>query len=52
MGTYRDWIIALLSGAVIGFIFGKLKLPAPAPVSVAGILGIVGIALGWVLGNR
>ncbi len=49
---YKQWLIALVTGAVIGFIFAKLRLPAPAPISIAGILGIAGITLGWMLGNR
>lgn len=49
---YKQWLIALATGALIGFVFAKLRLPAPAPVSVAGILGIAGIALGWIIGNR
>lgn len=49
---YKGWLMALLTGGVIGFIFAKFNLPAPAPLSVAGVLGIVGIAVGYVLGQR
>jgi XapX domain-containing protein len=52
MFAYRDWLLALVTGAVVGFIFAKLKLPAPAPPTIAGILGIAGIALGFMLGSR
>lgn len=50
--AYKEWLLALLAGAAAGFLFGKLKLPVPAPPTVSGILGIIGIALGYVLGRR
>lgn len=47
----KEWALALIAGGVAGFLFGKLKLPVPAPPTIAGILGIVGIALGYWLGR-
>lgn len=38
---------ALAVGIVVGFIFARLRLPIPAPPALAGILGIVGIYLGY-----
>ena len=52
MAEYKEWFYALLSGAIVGFLFGKLKLPIPAPPTIAGILGIVGIALGYLVSKR
>lgn len=49
---YKEWLFALVSGTVVGFLFAKLKLPVPAPPTLAGILGIVGITLGYILGKR
>jgi len=49
---YKEWLFALVSGAIVGFAFAKLKLPVPAPPTIAGILGIIGITLGYVLGKR
>lgn len=43
--------LALLAGAALGFIFVKLKLPIPAPPVLAGIAGIVGIWLGFLIGK-
>ncbi len=40
---------ALLVGIVVGLIFARLRLPIPAPPTVAGLLGIVGIYLGYKL---
>lgn len=49
---YRDYLYALLTGAAVGFLFAKFRLPVPAPPTIAGILGIVGITLGYVLGKK
>lgn len=38
---------ALAVGIVVGLVFGRLNLPIPAPPALAGILGIVGIFLGY-----
>ncbi|HVC34130.1 MAG TPA: XapX domain-containing protein [Chloroflexota bacterium] len=38
---------ALAVGVIVGLIFGRLNLPIPAPPALAGVLGIVGIYLGY-----
>lgn len=38
---------ALAVGFVVGFIFSRLRLPIPAPPTLAGLLGVVGIYLGY-----
>jgi XapX domain-containing protein len=48
----KEWISALATGTLVGFLFAKLNLPVPAPPTIAGILGIIGIALGYVIGKR
>jgi XapX domain-containing protein len=40
-------MIALLTGFGAGFIFAMFRLPIPAPPAFAGIMGIVGIYLGF-----
>ncbi|WP_110943096.1 XapX domain-containing protein [Inediibacterium massiliense] len=40
-------LMALLTGAVTGSIFPWFKLPLPAPPTLAGIAGIVGLFLGF-----
>jgi XapX domain-containing protein len=40
-------IKALAVGVVVGLIFSRLGLPIPAPPALAGVLGIVGIWLGY-----
>lgn len=41
--------LPILTGAVCGIVFGLLRLPIPAPPVVEGILGIVGIFMGYIL---
>lgn len=45
-------IKATLTGFVAGVIFSLFKLPIPAPPVFAGIMGIVGIFLGYILVNH
>jgi len=52
LADYKEWFFALVTGAVVGFAFAKLKLPVPAPPTLAGVLGIIGITFGYVLGKR
>ena len=44
-------VLALLTGLLTGGIFAVLEAPIPAPPNLAGVLGIVGIYLGYVLVN-
>jgi len=46
--TIRD-LEALVVGIVVGLVFGRLDLPIPAPPALAGLLGIVGIFVGYKL---
>jgi XapX domain-containing protein len=43
----KEIIFALLTGFFVGFIFAMFRLPIPAPPALAGIMGIVGIYLGF-----
>ena len=38
---------ALAVGILVGLTFGFTRLPVPAPPTIAGLLGIVGITIGW-----
>lgn len=40
---------ALLVGAICGGVFSALRLPIPAPTTAAGIAGVVGVFLGFLL---
>ncbi|SFL46692.1 XapX domain-containing protein [Halanaerobium salsuginis] len=41
--------LAALTGLIVGGIFSWLKLPIPAPPTLPGVMGIVGIYLGFIL---
>ncbi|WHY34104.1 XapX domain-containing protein [Cytobacillus firmus] len=40
-------LLSILTGFVVGFVFAFMKLPIPAPPALPGIMGIVGIYLGF-----
>lgn len=40
-------IVSLVSGAVVGLLFGIAGAAVPAPPNIAGLLGIVGITVGY-----
>lgn len=42
-------VLAFVTGALTGALFAYLEVPIPAPPSIAGILGIVGIYVGFKL---
>ena len=42
-------ISSLVVGMIVGAILKLLHLPVPAPNNVAGILGIVGLFLGYMI---
>jgi len=44
-------LLSGLSGFILGSIFSFLNLPIPAPPNLAGIIGIVGIYLGYLAVN-
>ncbi len=48
----RDILLSLLTGTIAGFAFGFLKLPIPAPTAIAGIAGIIGIFVGYLLSSK
>lgn len=39
--------LALLTGFVAGAVFAAIGVPIPAPPTITGVLGIVGIYLGF-----
>lgn len=39
--------LSVLTGAVVGGLFAYLGVPVPAPPTLAGVAGIVGIFLGY-----
>jgi XapX domain-containing protein len=47
----REILLSLLFGGVTGVLFSMFSLPVPAPANVAGVMGIVGLFLGYVIGQ-
>lgn len=45
----QEVALALIAGLVVGFLFALIKLPIPAPPALAGVMGIVGVFLGYKL---
>lgn len=45
----KEVVLALFSGVIVGFLFAMIRLPIPAPPALAGVMGIVGIYLGYKL---
>ena len=43
---------SLAVGVGVGFVFGAVKLPIPAPHALAGVMGVFGIYLGYILAKR
>ncbi|WP_435181221.1 XapX domain-containing protein [Halorussus sp. AFM4] len=40
-------VLALLTGFLAGTLFSLVQIPIPAPANLSGVLGIVGIFLGY-----
>lgn len=43
----KEIILSLVTGSVCGAVFAFFKLPVPAPTVIPGLLGILGIFLGY-----
>lgn len=46
-----SYLAALVTGGIAGLIFALAKLPIPAPPALSGIVGIIGIWLGYAIVN-
>lgn len=42
-------VLATLTGLIVGALFAFLRVPIPAPPELPGVMGIVGIYLGFKL---
>lgn len=42
-------LLALVVGLAVGALFGGVRLPIPAPPTLAGVAGVVGVYLGYLL---
>jgi XapX domain-containing protein len=48
----KDVLYTTLTGVAVGGIFSVLKLPIPAPPVFAGLMGIVGLWIGYGIVQR
>ncbi len=48
----KQALLSLLSGLMAGGFFALLKLPIPAPSTISGMLGIVGLFAGYMIVHR
>ncbi|NBW58614.1 XapX domain-containing protein [bacterium] len=48
----RDIVMTTLVGTIVGGVFSAFKLPIPAPPVFAGLMGIVGLWIGYALVTR
>ena len=52
MTNLTELVKALIAGVVTGAVFGWLRLPLPVPSALAGVVGIFGILIGFLLFKR
>ncbi len=45
----KEILLSLVVGGVTGAAFALLRLPVPAPATLAGLMGIVGLFIGYVI---
>ena len=45
----RELILTTITGILVGGVFSIFKLPIPAPPVFAGLMGIVGLWIGYAL---
>ncbi|WP_307398845.1 XapX domain-containing protein [Desulfofundulus luciae] len=48
----KEPVLALITGFLAGAAFAWLKLPVPAPPTMAGVMGVVGLFLGYLVVTR
>lgn len=48
----KDAILVFVIGVVLGGTCGFFRLPIPAPPTVTGVMGILGVTLGFIIVMR
>ncbi|MBO8142487.1 MAG: DUF1427 family protein [Firmicutes bacterium] len=48
----KELFAPLATGMIVGGVFALLKLPIPAPPTLSGVAGILGILFGYQLMHR
>lgn len=45
----KEWSTAFAAGVIVGGVFTILGFPLPAPGTIGGVMGIVGVFLGTII---
>lgn len=45
----KDVLLSFFVGSSVGILFSLIKLPIPAPPTLSGIFGIIGMFVGYIL---
>lgn len=48
----KEWIVIFVIGLAFGGACGFLRVPIPAPPTVAGVMGILGVTLGFIISQK
>lgn len=48
----REIVLTTITGFIVGLIFARFRLPIPGPPSLAGVMGIFGILLGYLVAAK
>lgn len=48
----REIVLTTLTGFIVGLVFARFKLPIPGPPNLAGVMGIFGILLGYLVATK
>ena len=51
-GVIVDYIIPLATGILVGGLFSAVGAYVPAPPNIQGVLGVVGITVGFMVVNQ
>ncbi len=52
VGRMKEIFLTTITGAGVGAVFALFKLPVPAPPVFAGVMGIVGLWIGYGIVGR
>jgi len=44
--------LSALAGLICGIVFSAVRLPIPAPITLAGVIGVISIWAGYVITER
>lgn len=45
-------LLSALAGLICGIVFSAIRLPIPAPITFAGVVGVISIWAGYVITER